>query len=77
MNIIYTKKCLLHVLNCSTRNFHFLWLLGAAVMQNNPAKDYFGFCTGANKPHLGIMLYGYFESLSGSNAKDTSGWKPD
>lgn len=43
----------------------------------NPAKDYFGFCTGANKPHLGIMLHGYFESLSGSNAKDASGWKPD
>lgn len=41
-------------------------------MQNNPAKDCFGFCTGAKKPDLGIEVHGYFESLSGSNAKGAS-----
>lgn len=44
-------------------------------MQKNPAKDCFGLCTGANKPGLAIMLHGYCESLSGSSAKGSFGWK--
>lgn len=72
MNIICTKNaCCIHW----TALPEILTSCVFLVHKSCAKQDCFGFCTGVNEPGLGIMLHGYFESLSGSNAKGAFGWK--